>query len=979
MTKTITLIFLLLLSIAVNAQQKAITGKVTDIGGLGIPGVTVQFKGTSTGTITDIDGKYSIPMNQGILRFSYIGFVAQEFPITNQTTIDVLLLEEAKALNEVVVIGYGTAKKKDISTSISVVGEKDLKDRPITSPAQALQGKAAGVQVTSPSGKPGQALSVRVRGSTSIEASNEPLYVVDGVITSDISSINSNDIASLSILKDASAAAIYGVRGANGVVIITTKTGEPNSQSLKFNTYFGVSKLRKTVDVLGTKDYRTLMDEIYKQNYNWTNYTDWSKEVFGTGYDQSYQLSASGGKDKFNYYVSGGYLGNEGIVKPARFDRYSFRMNLDNQVNSWFKIGTNINIVRSKKKDTPDNASSGRGGVIMSTLNTPPFLHTYQGEGTTGYILNDTTHFDPNPFQPSWENPIAYMSGPKQETIDDNVSGSVFGEVSILQDLKFKSRLGVELNHHQWDYYLDPFRTVYGRQQHGQGQSDKSANQYWTWENTLDYAKIIGKHNFAAMVGNSLEKNTFSDSYLYGTGFPSDLNVTKLNAANTITGNTTAYQWSGASFFGRLAYNYNSKYYLTMSLREDGCSKLNHKWGTFPAISAAWRISSEDFMKSLSFIDDLKLRAGYGTLGNSNDIPPYTKYGLIDYVRQTGSNTPGSYLSSMGNKDLRWETTTQTDVGFDLTMLNSRITFAFDAYLKTTNDLYLNVIWPSSSNLPNLMTNAGSMENKGLEFDLNTVNLTGKLKWTSNFNISFNRNKIKSFKYQDVAYYGRIYSNNQDVIILKPGLSLGSFYGYVADGVDPATGDMKYKDVNNNGIFDPNDRTIIGNAQPKFTYGFSNNLSYGDFNLDIFFQGSQGNDIYNATRIDLEGMFDSKNQSTDVLRRWTPQNTITDIPRAIGGGNTKNVQNSSRFVEDGSYLRLKSISLSYKLLGNKLKVKGIKNLSLYVTGENLLTFTKYSGFDPEVNAYGNDAVQLGVDYGTYPQARTVIVGLNVEF
>ena len=484
------------------------------------------------------------------------------------------------------------------------------------------------------------------------------------------------------------------------------------------------------------------------------------------------------------------------------------------------------------------------------------------------------------------------------------------------------------------------------------------------------------------MVGNSVQKYQSYDSYLEGNDFPADASVTTLNAANVISGNTDYQDWALASFFGRATYDYNSKYYLTTSIRHDGSSKLAHHWGTMPSFSAGWRLSSENFMKGIEFIDDLKIRGGWGKNGNQEGIPNYTQYGLINYYRRTPTNPlsgPSESQATFGNPDLKWETTAQTNLGFDLTMLNSKVTVTLDAYIKKTSDVILNVAWPSTLNLPLMQTNAGKIENKGIEFNISTINIDSKLKWSTDFNMSFNRNKVTSLTYVDVAYYGRIYSNNEDAIIFKTGLPLGTFYGYMTDGVDPATGDMKYKDLNKNGIFDPGDRTIIGHAQPKFTYGFTNNFTYGRFDLNIFFQGSQGNDIFNATRIDLEGMFDSKNQSTVVLNRWTTPGQITDIPRAIGGGITKNVRNSDRFVEDGSYLRLKSLTLSYKVLDNNPSVKAIRKLSVYATGQNLLTFTKYSGFDPEVNAFGNSAVELGIDYGTYPQTQSIIVGINVEF
>ena len=973
MTKFFTLLFFSVISFSVFAQVGNITGKVKDTTGLGLPGVTVQVVGTTFGTITDVNGSFMISATKGVLRFSCIGYTTQEITIGDKTTIDVVLIDEVTKLNEVVIIGYGTQMKKDLTTAVSIVDQKSMKDRPIVSAAAALQGKAAGVQVVQPSGKPGGDLSVRVRGSTSVLAGNEPLYVVDGIPTSDIRGLDPSDIASMSVLKDASSSSIYGARAANGVVLINTKRGVENTPVINFNAYFGISKLGKTIDVLDTKQYWKLYNEIKPGNFipTATGYTNWNDKIYGTGLNQSYQLSFSGGSKKSQYFTSIGYLSNEGIVKPARFDRYSVRVNLDNEVKSWLKFGTNISILHMRTKDTPDNLSSGRGGVIMSALNTPPFVQVYKKDGS-GW-------FDSDPFQSSWENPVAYMEGPKQEAIDNHILGNMTAEVSIIDGLKFKTNFGADFTSHQWDYFLDQVRTDYGRKQNGIGQSDKSNTFVWLWENTLNYTKTFGKHHLNALAGSSIQKSKYNDSYEYGTDFPADVKVTTLNAANIISASTDIQEWALASFFGRVTYDFNNRYYLTASLRDDGSSKLAKQWGTMPAFSAGWRISSEKFMKKLTLIDDLKIRGGWGKNGNQDGISNYAKYGLITYYRTKPTDPlsgPSSIPTSYGNPDLKWETTAQTNLGLDLTMFNYRVTLNVDAYLKKTSDVLLNVKLPSTLPITTIQTNAGTIQNKGIEFNINTVNLDKKFRWETSYNMSFNRNKVVSLKYTPVYYFGPIYSNNQDVSIVKAGLPLGSFFGYISEGVDPKTGNIIYKDVNGNGIFDTGDRTVIGNAQPKYIFGITNTFKYQRFDLNIFFQGSYGNDIYNATRIDLEGMFDSKNQSLAVLRRWTPTNTITDIPKA---GNMDNVRNSSRFVEDGSYVRLKSVTLSYKIIEKSQKLKAIKALSVYVTCENLLTFTKYTGFDPEVNAFGSSAAELGIDYGTYPQSKTYIIGLNVEF
>jgi TonB-linked SusC/RagA family outer membrane protein len=953
------------------SQERQITGKVTDAGGSPLPGVTIQYVGTQTGTISDINGIYKIAAIQDTLKFSYIGFVSQEIIITNQTVVDIVLAEETSLLDEVVVIGYGTQRKKDLTTAVSVVDQKAIQERPIISAAQALQGKAAGVQVTQPSGKPGAGLSVRVRGSTSVIAGNEPLYVIDGVPTTNTSGLNPQDIASMSVLKDASSSAIYGARAANGVVLITTKRGEQGAvPTINFDTYVGFSKLRKPIEVLNTKDYRDLLEDIgYELDPEWTSFGNWSDSVFGTGINQSYQFSYGGGSEKTKYFFSAGYMSNAGMVEPARFDRITTRLNLDNQLNDWLKIGTSINISRLRTQDTPDNLSSGRGGVIMSTLNTPPFLTIWDKDSIGWYCQN--------PFQASWENPVAYMNGPDQESIDNNLFGNVYADFRIIPGLFFRTRFGVDYVSHQWDYFLDPVETNWGRYNDGLAQTDKSNSGSWLWDNTLDYSKSFGDHNITAMLGSSTQSYKYNRTYAQGIGFRPGSSVQTLNAANETTGQTWQEEWRLLSFFARATYDYKHKYYVTATLREDGSSKLAHHWGTMPSFSAGWRISGENFMSGAGVIDDLKLRGGWGENGNQEGIPNYAQYGLIGFSPNTDSPYPAEYPISYGNPDLKWETTTQTNIGIDLAMFNFRLNFTFDAYYKKTSDVLLNVQLTNTLPVTTIQTNAGDIENKGIEFTFNTVNINKKLIWTTDLNMSFNRNEVTSLTYTPVYYFGYIYSNNSYVSLVKPGESLGAFYGLIAEGVDPATGDIIYKDANGNGIFEAGaDRTVIGDPNPDFIFGFTNNFSYWRFDLSIFFQGSVGNDIYNATRIDLEGMFDSKNQSTAVLDRWTPENTDTDIPRPA---NMDNVRNSTRFIEDGSYCRLKTTTLSYKVLDNNPDFKFIKKFSVYVTGENLLTFTGYSGFDPEVNAYGNNAVEMGIDYGTYPHSINVIFGLNVQF
>ncbi|WP_081981737.1 SusC/RagA family TonB-linked outer membrane protein [Alistipes sp. ZOR0009] len=971
---------LVFLQLSSFGQTGTVTGTVKDDDKTPTPGVNVTIKGTTTGAATDVNGKYAIKAaSTDVLVFSFIGMQTIEVSVGNRKVVDVILKSETKKLNELVVIGYGSVQKKDVTTAVSTVSAKEIADRPIVSAAQALQGKSAGVQVVQPSGKPGVGLSIRVRGSTSVVASNEPLYVVDGIPTDGVSNLSPNDIENMVILKDASSASIYGARAANGVVLITTKRGKSGKALLSFNAYTGVSKIGKTIDVLNTEQYRQLLKDIGGANQvpdGISTYTNWNDETFKTGTIQSYQLSASAGREGYSYYVSGGYQEEKGIVAPASFKRYTFRANMDNQLKEWVKLTTNFSMSRAQNMNAADNAGSGRGGVILSVLNTPPFLSVWDSKNPKQYAAN--------PFQPSWENPLA-QSAAKDQNTDSKIQGSAALEFSLLKDLKYKTTLGVDYNVHNWDYYLDPVRTNWGRKNNGLGKADRSSSTVWLWENLLTYSKSFNKLNFNGILGSSTQSSRWDHAYMEGKDYPANIPIETLNIANLIdpySASTSASEWSVLSYFARASFNYDNKYLLTANFRADGTSKMpsNNRWGYFPSFSAGWRVSSERFMESIaSVVNDLKLRVGWGETGNQEGIGDYYYYGTYGITRRPITDPysgPLLWRQRMNNPDLKWETTTQSNVGVDVSFLNSRITLNMDAYYKKTTDLLFDVVFPSTVGLGALRRNNGEVENKGFEFNITSQNLKGALGWTTDFNMSFNRNKVTKLGLTKNYLYGGIESNGQSIILLKEGVSLGTFYGYISEGVNPETGDIIYKDLNSNGKIDPDDRTIIGNAQPDFIFGMTNSFTWKNFNLNFFIQGSYGNDIFNATRIDTEGMFDVKNQSTEVLRRWKRPGMVTDIPRA---GNIYNSNNSTRFVEDGSYVRLKSVTLGYMLQGRWMGKVGINKLNIYVTGQNLLTLTNYSGYDPEVNMGGGSSTVLGVDYGTYPQSKSVVAGVNIEF
>ena len=970
----------LVVVLSVNEEENKeirVTGKITGENNEPLPGVSVHEKGTGNGTTTDNNGNYSLTVaNNAILEITYIGYVSRDVAVNNQPVINITLALSVKQIEQVIVIGYGSQSRKNVTSSISTVTSKDFENRPVFSAAQALEGKAAGVQVTQPSGKPGTDFSVRIRGTNSINANNDPLYVIDGIQTTDTRGLNVNDIESMQILKDAASAAIYGVDATNGVVLITTKRGKANRTQTSFNTYLGFSKLAKKIDVLNTQQYRELMDEILGPGTvdpSITTNTNWQDETFKTGINQNYQLSFSGGSDKDQFFLSLGYLKDKGMVAPARFDRYSARLNFDNRINSWLKVSTNLNYIRSTTLNTGDNASSGRGGVIMSALNTPPFLDIYKNDGSG--------QFATNPFQPSWENPLAYMSRDEQ-TKDNRLLANTTGEFRLLKSLAYKINLGIDISNSQYDFYLDPFRTVYGRQQNGIANVSRSNFQKWLMEHTLTYANKFGLHNLNILAGLSAQENNYANAYIYSNDLYG--NIQTSNAGNIESGGNIATSSSLASNFGRIMYDYDSRYLFTASYRNDGSSKLaiGHKWDVFPSLSAGWRISSERFMQDVKLINDLKLRVGWGQTGNESGISEYTSYSLYDFSRVDPTNPlsgPSVHQTTIANPDLKWEKTTQTNIGVDLTFLDSRISFTADAYWKHTKDLILMIPLPQYIGVPNILRNDGTLENRGLEFAVSSRNVNKELKWNTDFNISFNTNKVTELGLNKVYDFAGIYSNNQNAIRVTVGQPLGAFYGYISQGVDPQTGMIVYADLDKNGIVTPDDRTFIGFAAPKFTYGLTNDLIWKNFDLNVFIQGVQGNDIFNATRVDLEGMFDHKNQSTVVLRRWKNPGDATNIPKS-GDVNLENSKNSTRFIEDGSFLRIKSATLSYNLtnLGKRFR---LQKLGVYVTAQNLLTITNYKGFDPEVNAFGANSTgtSFGVDYGTYPQTRTIIFGLNIQF
>ncbi|WP_423819698.1 TonB-dependent receptor [Salinimicrobium sp. TIG7-5_MAKvit] len=957
------------------AQTREISGTVVEAAtSIPLPGANVLIKNTDRGTQTDFDGNFSLSVSEGeVIVISYVGFIPQEVNVQGQENINVALVQDAEALNEVVVVGYGTQQRKNITGSVSTVSDEAFEDRPNTQLGALIQGKAAGVQVVSGSGKPSSGFSIRIRGTNSINASSEPLYVVDGVPTTDTRSLNPSDIETISILKDASSAAIYGAQGANGVVLITTKQGSEGKPRLSFDTYIGVSQVWNTLPVLNGEQYRDLMMELGR-NTDWTRYTentDWQNVIFEDGISSNYQLSMSGRNSGTSYYVSGGYTKQEGAVRSAEMERHNFKVNLSQEVTSWLELGTNLTYTNYSDVDITDNTAVNSGGVLLGVLSTPPNIGIYNPDGT----------FTSNPFQ-DWENPVASTDGTQREYVNQRLLGNVYGELTFLEDFTFRSNLGLDYSSAHYDSFLDPFRTSYGRAMKGIGIYNTNLSNYYIFDNTLSYTAVFGEHNIEALAGSVFQKYRWENSNIERRNFASGEITTPNAGSELIAGSADKSEKANASFLARVNYNFDDRYLLTANFRADGSSNFGpeQRWGYFPSFSLGWRISNENFMDNVEVLSDLKLRAGWGIVGN-DQVGNYAYFGRVG----SGGNypiggivMPGTYPASVENEGLKWEESEQMNFGLDFSFLRNRIQFSADAYIKNTRDLLLNAPLPRSTGFDNAIQNIGELRNKGLEFQVNSFNTTGAFEWQTNLNLSFNRNEVVDIVGQEIFTGG--VAGRGEVSLVREGESLGSFYGYIWGGVDPETGMAYYIDQNGESTFDPSadDRTIIGNANPDFIYGITNTFSYKNFGLSVFLQGSQGNDIFNATRIETEAMIDAKNQSAVVLDRWREPGDITNIPKAVSGS-TANSRISTRFVEDGSYLRMKALTLSYNLPESLTEKLSISNLKLYATGENLFTITDYSGFDPEVNAFGGSNTAMGVDFGTYPQTRNLILGLNLVF
>lgn len=970
-------------SVAMAQSTINVNGKVIDEAtNEPIIGATITLIGGAASTSSGNAGDFTlerIPANSK-LRVSYLGYESREV-IAQDGEMTIALTSSTNTLEDVVVIGYGAVKRKDVTTAISSVSLEDLNERPVVNAGQAIQGRAAGVSVTQPSGAPGGGTSIRIRGTTSFNGSNDPLYVVDGVPVDNINFLSPTDIADMQVLKDASSAAIYGSRAANGVVLITTKQGRVGDAKISFNMLATQNRVTHKLEPLNYAQYKDLMDEIGMINLpsNLSDKTNWFDETFQNGSIQNYQVSISDGTEKLKYFLSGGYINEKGIINTAFYKRYNFRANVENKVRDWLTVNANFSYADYNGNGIVEGTGSNRGGVVMATINTPTYAPVWDPFAAGQYYnqfygLNITS-------------PLENMARTANNKNRENrLVGAASGTIHILPELNFKSSFAFDRRNALSTTFLDPLSTTWGRNQYGEASDSRNMNTVLTFDNVLNYNKTVGLHTFEAMAGSSWTSSQYTNSYINGSFFRNDL-IQTLNAANRISWTGTgsgASNWAIMSYFGRLSYNFDGKYLVTANLRTDGSSKLNpnDRWGVFPSVSAAWRLSSEDFLKDVTWMNDLKIRGGWGQTGNQSGIGDYSYLQLYNITRLPWFETdydlavPTISAANLRTPDLTWETTTQTNIGVDFTGFNQRLTVNLDYYYKRTKDMLMYVTLPPGQVSSTITRNEGEMSNRGFEANVNSKNIVqDDFKWNTNFNISVNRNKLESLALQQIYPAARTVEVVNDYVVRnQPGMPMGSFFGYISEGVDPETGDMIYKDINGDGRVSSSDRTFIGDPNPDFTFGLTNDFSYKGFNLSIFLQGSYGNDVFNASRMDTEGMYDGKNQSTRVLQRWRVPGQITEVPRA-----GYNMLNSTYFIEDGSYLRVKNVSLSYNIKAPGLSRLGINKLQPFISASNLLTWTKYTGLDPEVNQYGNSGAVQGIDWGTYPQSKSFILGLSVEF
>lgn len=1038
------IILAFLLSTTIMFAQQKVTGVVKSAYNEPLIGVNVVVKGSTQGTVTDLEGRYSInaPDSKSILEFTYIGFVPQLVAVGSKSTIDITLIEDSKALEEVVVVGYGTVKKSDLTGAISSIKSEELQKLPMTSLDQGIQGRAAGVQVTNTSGAPGGQVSIRVRGGNSLSSSNEPLYVIDGfpvgagamaegnqngaITNNGMVTINPNDIESIEILKDASSAAIYGSRGANGVVLITTKRGKTGKTKVTYDGYFGVQNIANKIEMMNGEEFATMSNiaaenggvapiygganEKWKEpSYYRNNSTDWQDLIFRTALMHNHQISLSGGSENNQYAVTGNFFNQDGIVINSDLKRASLRANVDSKISNWINVQTSLTASRTFSNVAFSEGDGAQGGgVINGALAIPSTMYVYNEDGTFS-TMNQT------PYGVTTGNPYALAELAKDKSTINRVIANVnikFNLNKLTDGLALEIRGGTDYSNAFRDSYL-PSTVFQGESDNGIATKGWNRRSVYLNENLLTYQKKFGQHSINAVAGLTIQYDEETKGKTIVSGFVNDvLEDNSMGSASTTKGTPTSSKWSSqmASWLGRINYNYADRYLLTLTGRADGSSKfgVNNKWGFFPSAALAWRVTEEAFMEEADWLSNLKLRASYGLTGNQG----FGSYSSVASLSQYSYNLGGDKATGFApnkipNSNLKWETTSNLDLGVDFGFMNNRLNFNVDYYYKKTKDLLWNVSIPLSSGFGSIFSNHGTLRNWGIEasvsYDLITSNKPGAFTWNTTLMYSMNRNKVLSMPDVTPGRPDGYLSGHLRVegSWLEENYPVGIWKYYVYDGVfenqemmdativnangetvakhpkaltTDGLGSPKFKDLNQDGKIDREDWAVIGDPNPDFIFSWTNNFTYKNFDLSIFINGSIGNDIMNLGRGEYAMVSPFASQRRDMLNYWTPTNTQTDIPAPRLAPHAY-LPLSSYMIEDGSYVRLKNIVLGYRFPIRK----HIESLRLYVSAQNLFTITGYSGFDPEVNSKGQNNRQLGVDYNAYPTSKVFTMGINIAF
>jgi TonB-dependent starch-binding outer membrane protein SusC len=1051
--------FLLLSVVMAQAQttQTTLIGVIKDAKDQVMPGVNVSIKGTSKGTTSDADGKFSLLVSpQDVLVFSFIGYTTKQIEVGNQTSISVSLEEDVKALGEIIVVGYGTQKKSDLTGAVSSLSGESLRGSVTASVDQALQGRVAGVQVTQNSGQPGGVVSIRIRGTTSLTQSSEPLYVIDGIQVSGsgsgisgfdwqggsggqqaaasnpLASINPADIESIEVLKDASATAIYGSRAANGVVLVTTKRGKKGQARINYNGYYALQEVYKTFDMMDLRQYAQYNNEVAQEvstinsNPNFADPsllgegTDWQDAVFQVAPMQSHTLTFSGGSDAMTYMVSGGYFQQEGVIIGSEFERYNIRTNVEGRVKEGINIGANLAFSRKNETIT---LSDGGDGVISQAAQMGPHIPVKNFDGT---------YAGPSQQELSSQvgsNPVALALLRNNTVLNTRIMGNLYGDIEIIKGLNFRSEISMDYGNSLNKAFLPTYE--WGRVKNVTSQLAQRSDMsfFWQWKNYATYSKSFNRHDFTLMAGLEAQKSRWENMVIYKFNVPNDFPEVSQGDVNENYPPTGQIQWNTlSSQFARLNYNYDDRYLVTATVRRDGSSRFgpNNRWGVFPMVSGAWRISNEGFFPESDVFTNVKVRLGWGKTGNQ-EIQNYA-FGS-SFVTQQSYFGPSVRNNAYSNPDVQWESTAQTNVGVDIELFSGRVNFTAELYNKNIDNLLLQVPLPAifGDQVQGPMANVGKMENKGVEISINSVNLNeGKFKWSSDFNLSVNRNKVTDMQGMTLFRNLYWYTGFETASVTAAGNPVGQFYGYVMEGIftseqeildhavqipsdeDPNInkierttgvwlGDVKWKDLNGDGKITSADQKVIGDPNPDFTFGFNNTLSYGPFSLDLFIIGSIGGDILNYSRARNEQMTSNfDNQAVTVSERATTRfvdggtdinnishvelvNPGTSMPRFDNGAENHNHYMSTRWIEDGTYVRLQNIKLTYTLpVGLAQKVR-MTNAQFFVNVQNVLTFTNYSGLDPQIGAFNQSSLQQNVDMGRYPSPRVYTFGVNIDF